>query len=114
MNINITGRHHMEITEALRQYVVERLQNLNHYDGEIKEINIVFDVVKLQQKVEASVPISQTGAIHASAESLDMYESIDKVAEKLKRQIKENKARKYDKHHKHEAHEAIAAANAEE
>jgi putative sigma-54 modulation protein len=105
MNIKITGRHHMEVTEALRQYVIEKLSNLDHYDGQIKEIDIVLDVNKLRQIAEASIPMSQSGAIHATAESLDMYESIDKLVERLKRQIKENKAKLYDKHHKLEAGE---------
>jgi putative sigma-54 modulation protein len=109
MNIKITGRHHMEVTDALRQYVIERLRNLDHYDGQITEIDVILEVNKLRQMAEASIPMSQSGAIHAEAESLDMYESIDKLAEKLKRQIKENKAKLYDKHHKHEAAELAAA-----
>ena len=103
----------MEVTDALRQYIIEKLRNLDHYDGQITAIDIVLDVNKLQQTAEASIPMSQSGAIHATAESLDMYESIDKLVEKLKRQIKENKAKLYDKHHKHEAEEIKATAEAE-
>jgi putative sigma-54 modulation protein len=111
MNIKITGRHHMEITDALHQHIVEKLRNLNHYDESIKNIEIELEVDKLSQIAEASIPISQSGDIHAHAESMDMYETIDKLVDKLKRQIKDNKARRYDKHHKLEATELKAAIN---
>ncbi|MFU8797301.1 MAG: ribosome hibernation-promoting factor, HPF/YfiA family [Gammaproteobacteria bacterium] len=103
MNITITGRHQMEITDALHQHAIVKLKNLNHYDESINAIDIILEVNKLQRIAEASIPNSQSGRIHATAEALDMYDAIDQLVEKLKRQIKEHKAKKYDKHHRSEA-----------
>lgn len=91
MQININGRH-IEITDALRDFVNNKMSRFQrHYDN-ITSIEVTLTVEKLRQIADANVHIA--GAeIHAQAESEDMYASIDMVIDKLDRQMKKHKGK---------------------
>lgn len=89
MQINFTG-HKMEITPALRDFAQEKFNKLERHFDKITSINVVFDVDKLRQIVEATVLISK-GELHASAEAEDMYSAIDSLIDKLDRQLIKHK-----------------------
>lgn len=92
MNINFTGRH-VEITDALRQYTLEKLARIQRHYDKITSIQITLGVEKLLQKAEAILHIPRGGTIVAQSESQDMYTSIDTLVEKLERQILKHKER---------------------
>lgn len=85
MQIQMTGQN-TEVTPALREYAEKKLKRINSMVDKINHIHLTFHVEKINQIVEAniSVPGSQ---IHAEATSEDMYESIDKLIDKLGRQL---------------------------
>lgn len=89
MHINITG-HRMDVTPALRAFTEEKLNRLERHYDHITTINVVFDVEKLRQIVEATVFIAK-GELHASSESEDMYAAIDMLVDKLNRQLMKHK-----------------------
>ena len=93
MNINISG-HHVELSDALRDIINEKLAHLTKYDHEITSIDVILTVEKERQKASATVNIPHT-SLHADVTTDDMYESIDKIATKLKQQISEHK-KKHD------------------
>jgi putative sigma-54 modulation protein len=89
MQINVSG-HHVEVTSALRDYVVNKLSRLERHFDNISIINVTLKVEKPHQKVEAKVNVS--GAeIFAQSESQDMYTAIDLLADKLDRQVLKHK-----------------------
>ena len=83
MQLNISG-HHVELTEALKEYVSEKFQRLERHFDQISNTNVTLQVEKLRQIAEATVNISG-GELHAKAENEDMYAAIDALVDKLDR-----------------------------
>lgn len=108
MKIIIEGKN-IELTQALKDYVNEKLTRLhNHYDQIIKghEVRVKLSVLKNPRIANSNiteVTIFLDGKIVRSEQaSEDMYASIDLVAHKLDRQIQKYKDRVYRslQHHK--------------
>ncbi|MCP5424585.1 MAG: ribosome-associated translation inhibitor RaiA [Gammaproteobacteria bacterium] len=96
MHINMTG-HHIEITEALRSYVHEKLDRIERHFDHVTQVHVVLSVEKLRQKAEARIHLAGND-IYADAVDEDMYASIDALIDKLDRQIKKYKEKQSDKH----------------
>lgn len=89
MQINLTG-HHVDITEALRSYVTDKLGRLERHFDNVVDVHVILTVEKLQKKAEATVLVS--GAkLFADAVHEDMYAAIDGLASKLDRQVVKHK-----------------------
>lgn len=89
MQINITG-HHIEITDALRDYVTEKMQKLTRHFDHVTNAHVILTVEKLNQKAEATVHAAGKD-LYADVTSEDMYASIDGLIDKLDRQIIKHK-----------------------
>ncbi|KAB7623821.1 ribosome hibernation-promoting factor, HPF/YfiA family [Alkalilimnicola sp. S0819] len=99
MQINVTG-HHVDITEALRSYVKDKLDRLERHFDNVVDVHVILTVEKLDQKAEATMLLS--GArIHAEATHEDMYAAIDALIDKLDRQVVKHKEKLTD-HHRRE------------
>lgn len=85
MQTQITG-HHVEITDALREFTEKKLQKLSSHVDRITNVHVTFNVDKLRQIAEANVSVPGS-MIHAKAESENMYETIDALVDKLMRQL---------------------------
>ena len=96
MNLNLTG-HHVEITPAIRDYVVSKLERINRHFDHVIEVNVVMTVEKLDQRIEANVHLSGKD-IHVQAHDGDMYAAIDGMIDKLDRQVIRHKERFAVKH----------------
>jgi putative sigma-54 modulation protein len=97
MQLNISG-HHVELTEALKDYVNEKFQRLERHFDQISNTNVILQVEKLRQIAEATVNISG-GELHAKAETEDMYAAIDALVDKLDRQILKHKEKHVSRMH---------------
>ena len=97
MQLNISG-HHVELTEALKEYVSEKFQRLERHFDQISNTNVTLQVEKLRQIAEATVNISG-GELHAKAENEDMYAAIDALVDKLDRQILKHKEKQVSRMH---------------
>lgn len=94
MNITIIGRH-LEVTEALRDYVTEKVERISgHYD-KINKVNVVLSVEKFNQKAEATLHVTGND-IHAGSTKEDMYAAIDDMTDKLDRQVRHYKRKLTD------------------
>ncbi len=89
MQLNITG-HHVEITEALREFVTTKFAKLEQYFDRINQVYVVISVEKVKQIAEATVHVNG-GELHASSEQEDMYAAIDILVDKLARQLNKHK-----------------------
>ena len=85
----------LEVTEALRDYVVSKLEKIEKYFQADQELDARVNLKVYREKtakVEVTIPL---GSITLRAEdvSLDMYGSIDLVTDKIERQIRKNKTK---------------------
>ena len=101
MKVIIEGKN-IELTNAIKDYVNEKLHRLqNHYEQIIKghEVKVKLSVLKNPRITDnniTEVTIFLDGKIIRSEHaSEDMYASIDLVADKLDRQIKKYKEKVY-------------------
>lgn len=96
MLLDLTG-HHVEITDALRQYAENKLGRLERHFDNVTDIHCILTVEKLRHKAEATVQVSG-GKLYADAVEEDMYAAIDALADKLDRQVKKYKEKITDHH----------------
>jgi len=96
MLLDLTG-HHVEITDALRQYVDNKLRRLERHFDNVTDVHCILTVEKLRHKAEATVQVSG-GKLYADAVEEDMYAAIDALSDKLDRQVKKYKEKLTDHH----------------
>jgi putative sigma-54 modulation protein len=89
MQINISGRH-LEVTDALRDYVISKIERLDHHHDRITNAHVILSVDKLEQKAEATLHVSGKDLFADSSDS-DLYAAIDSLADKLDRQLIKHK-----------------------
>lgn len=85
----------LEVTEAIRDYVVSKLEKIEKYFQPEQELDARINLKVYREKtakVEVTIPL---GSITLRAEdvSQDMYGSIDLVTDKIERQIRKNKTK---------------------
>ncbi len=97
MNLQLTG-HHLEVTTALRDYLHSKLARVSAHFDHVIDVKVTLSVVKLQQKVEATVHVPGND-LHAECTDENMYSAIDMLADKLDRQVVKHKE-KQSNHHK--------------
>ena len=97
MNLNLTGNH-LEITPAIRDYVVAKLERVTRHFDHVIDVSVVLSVNKLRQKVEANLHIRGKD-IHAESVEPDMYAAIDALADKLDRMVLKAKEKRVDGRH---------------
>lgn len=95
-HINFTG-HHIEITPALRDFTSSKFHKLLRHTDKITSIHVTFTVEKLNQIAEATLHVPGD-EIYASSKSEDMYSSIDKLIEKLNKQLTKYKEKMTERH----------------
>jgi len=97
MNLNLCG-HHLEITPAIRDYVLAKLTRVTRHFDHVIDVNVILSVNKLAQKVESNVHIRGKD-IYAEAIDPDMYAAIDCLADKLDRQVLKHKEKRTVRRH---------------
>lgn len=93
MNISIRGEH-LEVTEALRDYVDKKVSRLERYFEAplTSDVQVKLNVIKGMQAIEVSIPLIGV-LLRAEERNTDMYASIDLVVDKLERQIRKFKTK---------------------
>jgi putative sigma-54 modulation protein len=92
MNLNVTG-HHLEITPAIRDYVIGKLDRVTRHFDDVIDVNVVMTVDKLRHKVEVNLH-TRGKDIHVEAIEPDMYAAIDALVDKLDRQVLKHKEKR--------------------
>lgn len=93
LKISIHGDH-VKITEAIKEYVEEKLSKLGKYFTDDTDIDVIVKVrVRgVLQIIEVTVP-TKLFTIRAEESNDDLYAAIDLVQKKLETQIKKNKSK---------------------
>ena len=88
MNYIISGKN-IEVTDALKQAIYEKLERIEKFFGEDTAAQVTLSVDKDRQKIEVTIRAEQA--------SDNMYVSIDLVVEIIERQVTRHKKRILDK-----------------
>lgn len=96
MRFTISGKN-IDITEGLRQKVIQKLSKLDKFFVDETEAQITLSVEKLRHIIEATIPMKGI-IIRAEEEAEDMYAAIDDVVAILERQITKHRKKLLDRH----------------
>jgi len=99
MKVKIAERHTAQ-SDALRVYVVEKTEVLERYFDRIISVDVILSVEKERQIADFHAHLTNRKIIKAHEESPDMYTSIDKAIDRLKRQLVKYKDRLRETRHR--------------
>lgn len=112
MNLIIKGKQ-FEVTGSLENYIKKKMKKLQKYFDQIIEAVATISVEKNRQIFEVTLQ-AKKAIIRAEEESNDIYNSIDRVIEKLERQIIKYKEKLYYKYSNEQNKEVISHISEEE
>ena len=102
MNLTISG-HHLDVSPALREYVLTKLDRVTRHFDQVVDINVLLSVEKLKEKErrqKAEVTLHVKGKdIFVEQCHEDLYAAIDQLMDKLDRQVCRHKDKVQDHHH---------------
>jgi len=102
----------MDLTEPLREHTLSKLEKLEKYMDLIVDADVTMSVEKYRHRVEVRIK-SRRGHVTGTEVSNDMYQSIDRVFDKLEKQLRRRKERRIDMHRsKHRAEDESAVLSA--
>ena len=96
MQLDLSG-HHVEVTPALRGYVLKKFERISRHFEQLIDVHCVLTVEKMTHKAEATLMV-RGNKIYADATEENMYASIDALADKLDRCVKKHKEKTSDHH----------------
>ena len=87
MRVNITGRH-MDMTDALRNYIEKKTSRLVKYHNRISDMEVVVEEEGNKKKVEIIIKVDHAEPFVVTERGEDMYACIDMSVDKIERQLK--------------------------
>ena len=93
MKYNIHGKK-VDVTDSIKSYIEEKVGKLDKYLSSPEDVTakVVIRIVGREQIVEVTIPIQKV-VLRCEERNDDLYAAIDKVSDKLERQIRKNKTR---------------------
>lgn len=95
-NISVTGRNVM-VTDAMKDYATEKVSKIERFSNRIIDVVITMDVQRYEHRVDIVMKVDHL-KIKSSANSENMYESIDKAVHKIEAQLLRYKSKIQDYH----------------
>ncbi len=92
----ITTARHFDMTPELRSHLEKRLERLSRYLGDNEEVHVVLTTEKYRQLAEISLRARGTEIVSRGV-SDEMMTSVDKVVDRIERQIQRLAARRRDR-----------------
>lgn len=89
MKIDFTGRG-VDITDRIRTFSKSKFDRIKKHLDDVHGVSMVLSVEKYRHKAEVKF-LSGKRAFHGAEETADMFQSIDRVIEKLETQVKKYK-----------------------
>ncbi|MEQ8331211.1 MAG: ribosome-associated translation inhibitor RaiA [Longimicrobiales bacterium] len=87
MRVQITARH-CDISDSVRERAETQMARLTRYDPRLSAAEVIFDEEKHIRKVEAILSIDRGSPVVARADDRDFRPALDKVVEKLSKQLR--------------------------
>jgi len=91
MQINVTFRH-VDPSDSIRQYAVDRVNRVNKYIDTSCEANVVLMVEKFRHIADVTI-LFNGYKINGQEETGDLYSAIDIVMDKIERQVKKHRGK---------------------
>ena len=98
MQMIITGRH-CEVDSELKDVIRRRFEHLVRFDSRVSRAEVTVTAMKRGFEAEGLLSVDRADRVHARAEADEMRTAVDRVVEKLGRQLR----RKHGRHHEHRA-----------
>ena len=89
MKLTVTGRN-IEITDGIRNHLNDKIDKTIADLGEAADVHVALSVEKHRHFAEVTVK-TKGFTLHSQDETEDLYTSMDKALEKMKKQIRKNK-----------------------
>lgn len=101
MNLTISG-HHLEVTPALRSYVISKLDRITRHFDQVVDVKVLLSVEKQKEKekrqrAECNIHVKGSDLFAESAHA-DLYAAVDELVDKMDRQVVRHKDRLQDHH----------------
>ncbi|NIR43161.1 MAG: ribosome-associated translation inhibitor RaiA [Gemmatimonadetes bacterium] len=93
MRISMTARH-FELSDTLRRHVENRLAGLDKYHQRATRVEVTLTDEKREKRVEAHAFVDGDHDIHAEASASDFRTAVNRLSEKLGRQMKRRRDRR--------------------
>jgi len=90
VNIIVKARH-MEVTEAIRQYVQSKASKLPRYYDNVRSIEVLLDMEADKPLVEILVTAGRKNTFVATHRGGDMYNCVDQSLHKIVEQLRRHK-----------------------
>jgi len=91
MQVSVTFRH-METDEGVKAYLKEKVQKLQKYVENPREVHVVLSVEKFRHIAEITI-VGNGGTFNSQGRDNDLYAAIDQTVEKMERQIRERRGK---------------------
>ncbi|PKK40319.1 Ribosomal subunit interface protein [Clostridiaceae bacterium JG1575] len=98
MNVSIFARD-MKPAEGMEDLIEKKLSRLDKYFKSDVDAKVTLSAIKRNQKVEVLIPFNGL-YLRAEETTDDMHKAVDRVVEKLERQLRKNKTRIEKRHTK--------------
>ena len=91
MQVAVTFRH-METDEGVKDYVKEKVQRLQKFIENPREVHVVLSVEKFRNIAELTI-IGDGMPLNSQGRNSDLYAAIDQMVERMDRQIRERRGK---------------------
>ncbi len=95
MQIIISGRH-VELAESVREHLEERFNRLGRFDENVSRVEVTLSEERKRCLIEANVVTRRGPGVRAGAEAAEFRTAIDRLYEKLSRQLKSRREKVRD------------------
>ena len=85
MQLEITGQH-FEITDAIRDYLRQKLVRIERHSKHLMRLHIVLTIEHDSHIAKANMHLPKSD-LYVTAESKDMYATIDQLADEIDQQV---------------------------
>lgn len=102
MKVIVSGKN-LSVRDELKEAIEEKLAKFERFFRAEIEVQAVFSHRKKDQIVEVTIPLKNGVIFRAEEASDNMLTSIDRVVDKLGKQIKKHKTKIEKKYHKHDS-----------
>jgi ribosomal subunit interface protein len=95
MKISITARR-FELSDSLRKHVEGRFSGLERYNHRMSRLEVTLTEEKRQKRVEVRAAVDGDVDIHAETTAADFRTAVNRVSDKLARQLRRRRDRRTD------------------
>jgi len=95
MQIRTTARH-FDLTDDLKDFVEKHISKLQKFFDHIIDSHLILEMEKSRMTAELKLKVYGT-VLTSKHKSFDMYDSVEKVIDKMQRQLKTYKGKLKDK-----------------